>query len=474
MTQPIRLTSELSSLGLLDAKQRVAAGDVSPAELTAACLERIATLDPGVNAFITVTGDDAMREARASEVAIARGESRGVLTGVPIALKDLFDTAGVRTTAGSKFFRGRIPDRDAAVVERLRDAGAIVLGKLNMHEWALGVTNVNPHYGPCHNPHALDRITGGSSGGSAAALAAGMCFGALGSDTGGSIRIPASLCGVVGLKPTYGRVSLRGVVPLSWSLDHAGPMARHVADVALMLEVIAGHDAADPGSVDVPTDDYTSGLDAGIDGWRLGVIADEWLGEIEPEVRAAVRKAIDTLASAGARIEELAAPDLPEAARLNGLVTTADAATFHRERMERSPEDFGQDVLTRLRRGASYGATDYADARRQQTVLRHRFASWFAGHGGSFDAVLLPTTPCVAPRIEGLDAVAMAPVLTRLTAPFNFTGLPAVSIPCGETSNGLPVGLQIVGAPWTERRVLQVGRAYELAADLNVSRPAGR
>jgi aspartyl-tRNA(Asn)/glutamyl-tRNA(Gln) amidotransferase subunit A len=474
MTQPIRLTSELGSLSLLGAAQRVAAGEVSPVELTAACLEQIAKLDPEVNAFITVTADEAMREARAIELAIARGESRGALAGVPVALKDLFDTAGVRTTAGSKLFNGRIPDRDAAVVERLRAAGAIVLGKLNMHEWALGVTNVNPHYGPCHNPHALDRITGGSSGGSAAALAAGMCFGALGSDTGGSIRIPASLCGVVGLKPTYGRVSLGGVVPLSWSLDHAGPMARHVADVTLMLEIIAGHDPADPGSADVPTDDFTAGLDDGVEAWRLGVIGDEWLGDIEPDVRAAVRKAIDLLASAGARIEELAAPDLPDAARLNGLVTTADAATFHRERMESSPDDFGQDVLTRLRRGAAYGATDYADARRRQTVLRHTFSSWFTGQGGPFDAVLLPTTPCAAPRIEGLDAVAMAPVLTRLTAPFNFTGLPALSIPCGETSEGLPVGLQVVGAPWSERRVLQVGRAYELAAAGDAARPVGR
>jgi aspartyl-tRNA(Asn)/glutamyl-tRNA(Gln) amidotransferase subunit A len=474
MTQPTRLTSELGSLSLLGAAQRVAAGDVSPVELTAACLERIATVDPDVNAFITVTGDGAMREARAIELAVARGEARGRLAGVPIALKDLFDTSGVRTTAGSRFFGGRVPDGDAAVVERLRGAGAIVLGKLNMHEWALGVTNVNPHYGACRNPRAVDRITGGSSGGSAAALAAGMCFGALGSDTGGSIRIPASLCGVVGCKPTYGRVSLRGVVPLSWSLDHAGPMARDVSDVALMLEIIAGHDRADPGSADRPTDDYTSGLDAGVNGVRLGVIADEWLGEIEPEVRAAVRQAIDVLASAGASVEELAAPELPEAARLNGLVTTADAATFHRERMEQSPEGFGQDVLTRLRRGAAYGATEYAQARRQQTVLRHTFSSWFAGHGGAFDAVLLPTTPCAAPRIEGLDAVAMAPVLTRLTAPFNFTGLPALSVPCGETSEGLPVGLQIVGAPWTERRVLQVGRAYELAAARNVSRPASR
>jgi aspartyl-tRNA(Asn)/glutamyl-tRNA(Gln) amidotransferase subunit A len=459
-----RLSGELNSLDLVGAARRVADGELSPIELTSACLERIAGIDAQVNAFITVTADTAMEDARVAEQERVQGEPGGPLAGVPIALKDLLDTAGVRTTAGSRFFAERVPDRDAAVVEKLRAAGAVLLGKLNMHEWALGVTNDNPHYGACHNPWALDRITGGSSGGSAAALAAGMCFGSLGSDTGGSIRIPASLCGVVGLKPTYGRVSLRGVVPLSWSLDHAGPMARHVSDVALLLELIAGHDRADPGSVEVPTDDYGAGLEDGISGWRIGVIADESLGELEGDVRARVRKAIDVLASAGAQIETLAAPDLLEAARLNGLMTTADAATFHRERMDSAPDDFGQDVLARLRRGAAYGATDYAAARRQQTILRRRFSSWFVEHGGMFDAVVLPTTPCAAPRIAGLDAVATAPVLTRLTAPFNFTGLPAMSIPCGVTPEGLPVGLQIVGAPWAERRVLRVGRAYELAS----------
>jgi aspartyl-tRNA(Asn)/glutamyl-tRNA(Gln) amidotransferase subunit A len=407
--------------------------------------------------------DEAVYDARAIEADIARGEDRGPLAGVPIALKDLFDTAGVRTTAGAKVFADRVPEHDAVVVEKLRDAGAVILGKLNMHEWALGVTNDNPHFGACHNPWALDRIPGGSSGGSAAALAAGMCFGTLGSDTGGSIRIPAALCGVVGLKPTYGRVSARGVVPLSWSLDHIGPMARRVTDVALLLAVIAGRDSADPSSADTTTDDYLAELDDGVSGWRVGVVADEWLGDVDASVREAVRAAVEALSSAGAWIEELAAPELPDAARLNGLMTTADAAAFHRERLDRSPDDFGHDVLTRLRRGAAYGAADYAEARRQQTILRRTFSSWFVEHGGLFDVVVLPTTPCAAPKRAGLDAVATAAVLTRLTSPFNFAGLPALSVPCGVTSDGLPIGLQIVAAPWAERRVLRVGRAYELA-----------
>ena len=458
------LPGELNSLGVAEAARRIREGEVSPVALTAACLERIAALDAQVNAFITVMADEAVYDARRVELELERGENPGPLAGVPIAIKDLFDTAGVRTTAGSRFFAERIPDRDAFVVERLRDAGAVILGKLNMHEWALGVTNDNPHYGACHNPSALDRITGGSSGGSAAALAAGMCCGSLGSDTGGSIRIPASLCGIVGLKPTYGRVSTRGVVPLSWSLDHVGPMGRTVSDVAQLLQVIAGRDSADPGSANLPTDDYAADLHDGVSGWRIGVVNDAWLGEIEPDVRSAVCTAVDALATAGAWIEELDAPDLPDAARLNGLMTTADAAAFHRDRIEQSPGDFGQDVLARLRRGAAYGAADYADARRRQTVLRRTFESWFAEHGGTLDVVVLPTTPCTAPRIAELDAVAMAPILTRLTAPFNLTGLPALSVPCGVSSDGLPVGLQFVGAPWAERRVLRAGRAYERAS----------
>ena len=460
----MRPPGELNSLGVVETAARIADGDVSPVELTSACLERIAAIDSQVNAFITVMADEAMARARHIELELEQDEAPGPLTGVPIALKDLFDTAGVRTTAGSRFFADRVPDRDGAVVERLRGAGAVLLGKLNMHEWALGVTNDNPHYGACHNPAALDRITGGSSGGSAAAIAAGMCAGALGSDTGGSIRIPAALCGVVGLKPTYGRVSTRGVVPLSWSLDHVGPMARRVADVAQLLQVISGWDAADPGSVSVGPDDYMGELENGISGWRVGVIADEWLGDVDPEVQAAVRAAVDALASAGAWIEEMAVPELPEAARLNGLMTTADAAAFHRERMEQAPDDFGADVLRRLRRGAAHGAAEYADARRRQMLLRRAFESWFVEHGGALDVVMLPTTPFTAPRISGLDAVTMAPLLTRLTAPFNLTGLPALSVPCGTSSEGLPIGLQIVGAPWAERRVLRAGRAYEEAS----------
>ena len=459
----MRLPGELNALELAAAAEHVASGDLSPVELTAACLERIEALDDRVNAFITVTDDDAVYEAREIEADLSRGDAVGPLAGVPLGLKDLFDTAGIRTTAGSRFFADRIPDRDAAVVEKLRGAGAVIIGKLNMHEWALGVTNDNPHFGACRNPWALDRIPGGSSGGSAAALAAGMCFGALGSDTGGSIRIPAALCGVVGLKPTYGRVSTRGVVPLSWHLDHVGPMARRVTDVALLFDVIAGRDPADPGSEDVTVDDTLRGIDEGVAGWRIGVIGDEWLGDLDAEVRSAVGAAVEALASAGAWIEPQDAPELPDAARLNGLMTTSDAAAFHRERLETLPNDFGADVLARLRRGASYSAPDYADARRQQTILRRTFASWFAERGGPLDAVVLPTTPRPAPPINGLDAVATAAVLTRLTAPFNLTGLPAMSVPCGVTSEGLPIGLQIVGAPWSERRVLRVGRAFEMA-----------
>jgi aspartyl-tRNA(Asn)/glutamyl-tRNA(Gln) amidotransferase subunit A len=464
-------TTPLTTLTLTEAASLVAARHLSSVELTAAHLQRIETVDQGLNAFITVMSDDAMRDAHAADAAVARGDALGPLHGLPIALKDLFDLRGGRTTAGSKFFETRTAAADAAVVERLRAAGAVILGKLNMHEWALGVTNDNPHFGACANPWDLQRISGGSSGGCAAALAGEVCLGALGSDTGGSIRIPASLCGIVGLKPTFGRVSLREVIPLSWNLDHAGPMARRVRDAARLLQVIAGYDAADPYCANVPVDDYVRELDGGITGWQVGVVAASSLGDVESEVEVAIHAGVQVLKNLGASVHEVELPTLLEAARANGLMTTADAAVFHHERLERAPDDFGADVLARLRRGASYAQREYVQARRTQTVLRRQLQSLFRSSGGAYDVLVLPTTPIVAPLRSGLDAVATAATLTRLTAPFNLTGLPALSLPCGFTAAGLPIGVQIVGAPWEERRILRAGDAYEQATTWHQRQP---
>ena len=456
---------QLTDLTLNEAVSLIRDGDISPVELTQAHLERINAVNPIINAFITITSDLALRQARQAEEDLRRGETPGgkplgPLHGVPIALKDLYETEGALTTAGSKFFAEHNPQQDALVVEKLGEAGAITLGKLNMHEIALGVTNVNPHYGACKNPWKLDLVSGGSSGGSGAALAAELCLGALGSDTGGSIRIPASLCGVVGLKPTYGRVSLRGVFPLSWNLDHAGPMARRVLDAAILLGVIAGYDALDPYSIDKAIDDYTLDIQRGVQGWRVALAAEEYfLKNTEPEVSQAVAEAALVFESLGAQVEQVEFPEASLAAFANGLMTTSDAAAFHQTRMQEQPEDFGQDVLQRLRSGASFTSTEYIQARRTQTLSRRQYAKFFE----DYDILLTPTTPVAAPPIEGPDAVEQAPRLTRFTAPFNLTGLPALSLPCGFSSLGLPVGLQIVTRAWGEAQVLRAACAYETA-----------
>ena len=462
----VHLDGQISP-SLTDTARLLAQRKLSPVELAQQHIARIEAVDPGLNCFITATPESALSEARAAEEALGRGEQRGPLHGIPLALKDLVDTRAVRTTAGSCFFAERAPDADAAVVERLRQAGAVLLGKLNMHEWALGVTNDNPHFGACRNPWARDRITGGSSGGSAAALAAGLCMGSLGSDTGGSIRIPAALCGVVGLKPTFGRVSVRGVVPLSWNLDHVGPMSRRVSDVAVLLQAIAGFDPRDPYSVDIAGDDYVADLARGIEGWRVSLASEVCVEGVDEEVGRAVREAAKLFAELGASVREVDVPRLVEAGRANGLMTTADAAVFHRDRLAAQPDRFGADVLSRLRRGASYTSGEYVGARRLQSVLKRELASWFQ----ETELLLLPTTPIGAPVRDGLDAVEAARVLTRFTAPFNLTGLPAISLPCGFTGDGLPIGLQIVGPAWSEARLLRAAHAYESATPWHRAAP---
>ncbi len=475
---------QLTQLAITDAAALLAAKKISPVELTRAHIARIEQLDPRLNCFITRTFDGAIDRARQSESEIQRGNYRGALHGIPIALKDLYETRGVRTTAGSKFFRDNVPDTDCAVVEKLNAAGAILLGKLNLHEIALGVTNDNPHFGAARNPWNTDCITGGSSGGSGAALAAELCLGSLGTDTGGSIRIPSSLCGVVGLKPTYGRVSTRGVIPLSWNLDHAGPMARRVRDVALLLQVIAGYDPNDPYSVDVPVDDYVENLakaqsvlsgakrsrrisSQGLSGLRVAFANQGHFAEGDPQVLNAVRNAATVFEKLGARVEPVEIEIATDLARANGTMTTSDGAAFHRERMQAHPEDFGADVLARLTIGANATSTDYILARRTQSLARR----WFENFFQTYDILLTPSTPAPAPIRGSADAVETARLLTRFTAPFNLTGLPALSVPCGFTQSGLPIGLQIVSRHWSEAKVLQAGLAYEQATEWHNQRP---
>ena len=458
---------ELTSLTLHEAADLMKRKEISPVELTQAHLQRIQHLDQHLNSFITVTPEQALQQARQAESEIRQGQYKGALHGIPIGLKDLYETQGIRTTAGSTFFANYKPEADAAVVEKLKNAGAVILGKLNMHEIALGVTNENSHYGDCSNPWDLSRISGGSSGGNAAALAAGLCMGALGSDTGGSIRIPAALCGVVGLKPTYGRVSLRGVIPLSWNLDHAGPMARCVWDVSILLQAISGYDPDDAWSSDVPVEDYLTEPKEGIRSWRIAMAADDYFtdpGVVDEDVKQAVRKAAQVFESLGARVEEVPFSNARDAAMANGLMTPSDAAAFHHQRLSENPQGFGRDVLKRLQTGAAYTSTEYSLARRMQTILRCQFREFFK----EFDLLLTPTTPTTAPVRGSADAIERARLLTRFTAPFNLTGLPALSIPCGWSADKMPIGLQIVGKMWAESKVLLAGRLYEQVRGFNV------
>jgi aspartyl-tRNA(Asn)/glutamyl-tRNA(Gln) amidotransferase subunit A len=338
-----------------------------------------------------------------------------------------------------------------------------------MHEIALGVTNVNPHYGACRNPWDTERMTGGSSGGSAAAVAAGLSMAALGSDTGGSIRIPSSLCGVVGLKPTFGRVSLRGVIPLSWNLDHAGPLARSVRDAAILFQVMAGYDPDDPGSIDLPVPNYLSELESGIRGWRVALVEDAYVAAADEAVLHAVRAAALVFEKLGAHVERVDFPEAHAAALANGGIATSDAAAFHRDRLESHPEGFGADVLQRLQTGAARTSSEYILLRHEQARIRRRYERFFE----QYDIFLTPTTPVAAPFIEGPDAIEQARLLTRFTAPFNLTGLPALSVPCGFTPAGLPVGLQLVARPWGEAALLRAGQAYEQATEWHTRWPDG-
>lgn len=441
----------------------VRSGLIRASEAWETCSSRIERLNPLLNAFITRL-DQAAPDGRdpGAEAELVNTP----LAGAPIAVKDLFDTKGVRTTAGSLFFKDHVPMTDAVAVSRVRAAGGRIIGKTNTHEIALGVTNVNPHFGACRNPWATDRVSGGSSGGSAVAVATGMAMAALGTDTGGSIRIPASLCGVVGLKPTFGRVSLRGVLPLSWNLDHVGPLARCVTDAALLLEILAGWDEDDPASVNTPMNSPSKRLEEGVRGWRVVRAAGEYLEDCDPEIHAAVNTAAEIFEHLGALVETRDLTYLRDAALANGIMTQADAATYHRERLAEQPLLFGDDVRVRLQTGRDFSSADYVLARRTQTEMRHHLELLLS----AYDVLLLPSTPTTAPYIEGGDAVEHARRLTRFTAPFNLTGLPCISVPCGFSSDGMPFGLQLVSSAWQEGRLLQAARAYERETDWG-SRP---
>lgn len=457
------MSDELADMTLSELAPLIRTRKVSPVEVTQAVLDRIEKFDPVLNAYITVDSEGALKAARAAQRQIAAGKYLGPLHGIPVSLKDLFDAKGMRTTAGSKIMADRIADRDAPSVARLRTAGAVILGKTTLHEFAFGSTTQNPHYGGTRNPYDLSRIPGGSSGGSAAAVAADLCIASTGTDTGGSIRTPSALCGTVGLKPTYGRVSLRGIVPLAWSLDHAGPIAKCVRDAALLLTALAGYDPLDPTSADAKVPSFARSLDGGVKGLKIGVDPVFCFSALEEEIAGAVKNALRLFEKMGARIHEVKIPSIELAVIAESVIITTEAASFHETRLRTRAGDYGPDVRALLEGGAALSAVHYLKAQRLRRVLQEEFARVFE----KVDLFALPAAPVTAPRIgETSVSIAGAPsdletALLRFACPGNLTGLPAISVPCGLDRQGLPMGLQLIGRAFDEAAVLRAAWAYE-------------
>jgi len=468
--------SELTDLGLNEVSQLVRSKKISPVELTQECLNRIERFNGKLNAFITITAESALAEARAAESEIQRGDWRCPVHGIPIALKDIVDTAGVRTTAASELFKDRIPTEDAEVVRRLKAAGAVFLGKLNLHEFAYGGSSVVSYFGPVCNPWDPTRSAGGSSGGSAAAVSARLCYAAIGTDTGGSIRQPASYCGIVGLKPTYGRVSARGVIPLSWSLDHVGPMTRSTNDAGLMLQAIAGYDQGDLASINWPIPDYIASISNGSKSLRLGIPRKYFWEKMDPEIEAAMEVALSVLKKVTASLRDI--PPMATDASYSswtgpyGVVFTAESSAYHKDYVEKSPQLYQPATLKRLRVGAEVTAATYIKSRREMEQLRRLISQMF----GNVDALITPTVRIPPFSISDLqvdlDTVrARELAMLHNTRVLNLTGLPTISVPCGFTSKGLPIGMQITGRAGDEATVLRLAHAYEQATDWHKREP---
>ena len=447
---------------ILEAARRLRARQVSAVELLEGCLGRIAELNPALRAFITVTEESAREAARQADQELASGLDRGPLHGIPVAAKDVFLTRGVRTTAGSRLLADYVPDHDAAAVERLAQAGAVLVGKTNMHELAYGITSANPHFGVVRNPRDPARIPGGSSGGSAVAVAAGMALAALGSDTGGSIRIPAAFCGVVGLKPTYGRVSRYGMLPLSFSMDHAGPITSSVRDAGLMMNAIAGHDPRDPSSSNAPVEDYLPAGEGSLEGVRIGLAENFYFERVTPEARAAVEGAAELAARQGARVVRVRVPDMEAVNTIGRLLLLAEAAAALTPHLA-DRGSLGDDVRALLDQGRLIPATDYVNAQRLRRLEQKKFRTLWR----QVDILFTPTVPMGAPKIgettveiEGRQEDVRLSA-TRLVRGMDVLGLPALSLPCGLDSNGMPLGLQIMAPELQEKALLRVAANIE-------------
>ena len=462
MTSAGDSSRELHQRDLTEVSAMLQKKTVSPVELTQACLRRIEQHNPKLNAFIAVTAESALDEARTAEIEISRGEWRGPLHGVPLAIKDLIETAGVRTTAASAVLKDNVPAKNAEVVRRLKASGAVLLGKLNLHEFAYGGSGTIGHFGPARNPWNTAHITGGSSSGSAAAVAGELCYGAIGTDTAGSIRLPAACCGIVGLKPTYGLVSTRGVIPLSWTLDHVGPMARTAADAAIMLQAIASYDATDLYSQKFPPVHYSSALaeEEKVSVLRLGVPRDFW-SNIGKEIEQAANAALAILAKLTAGTHDIAL-----AVETDYTIVRCEPYVYHQKYLPAHADEYHPETLRRIRAGADITAIQYAEKYRDLLRLRREVLQLFT----QVDLIITPTCPVLPPSFAELEAApqdlrAKELLMLRNTRPFNVFGLPAVSLCCGFSTSGLPIGLQITGAPGAEGSVLALAHAYQRETD---------
>ncbi len=460
------MSNELNRMTISQLAPKVKSCKISPVDITLDVLEQIEKLDPLLNAYITVDAEGALKAARTAQRQIAKGKYLGPLHGIPISLKDLYDTKGMRTTAGSKIMADRVPDEDATSVAQLRSAGAVIVGKTNLHEFAFGSTTQNPHYGGTRNPYDTKRIPGGSSGGSASALAADMCIASTGSDTGGSIRTPSALCGTVGLKPTYGRVSLHGIVPLAWSLDHVGPMTKCVRDAAIMLSAMAGHDPKDPTSANEKVPAFTRALKKDVKRLRIGIDPAFCFSMVDDEVAASVENALRTLEGLGARIVEVHLPNIELTSVVESILITTEPAAYHEDNLRNRGADYGDDVRALLEGGSVFSAVHYIKAQRLRRIIQQEFARAFE----KIDLFAMPGAPVAAPPI-GAETVSIAGTevdipmaLIRFACPSNLTGLPAISVPCGLSNEGLPMGLQLVGRAFDEATLLRAAYAFEANA----------
>jgi aspartyl-tRNA(Asn)/glutamyl-tRNA(Gln) amidotransferase subunit A len=458
------MSDELVYMTIRELGARYRKRELSPVEVTRLLLARIEKLEPALHAFVTLTPERALADAKAAEAALARGDERPLL-GIPIGHKDIYMTRGIRTTGGSALLADWVPDEDATVVRRWQEAGTVLLGKLITHEFAFGLQFPGHRFPPARNPWNVDHIPGGSSSGSGAALAAGMLHGATGSDTGGSIRGPASFCGIAGIKPTYGRCSRAGVLTLSWTLDHTGPLGRTVEDCAYLLQAMAGHDAADPASSHRPVDDYVSGLEGGVRGLSIGVPRNYFFQDVDPEIASAFEEALATLRKLGAEVRDLTVPSFDLSPSFL-LILMAEAYAYHEQDIRTHPELYGEVLRERILAGALVTAAEYTQAQRIRAQICADVAEVMRG----VDLLATPTSPKPAtPFTQAQDPEFAFP--RSNTGPFNITGQPTLALPCGFSKAGLPLSMQLSGRAFEEATVLRAGRAYERATAWHTRRP---